>query len=96
MNVRLLVGNRPNAVVVPTEAVQLGPDGSYVYVVGEDKKAAMRGVTAGPSEAGMTLIESGVKAGEMIVTDGQYRLQPDSPVSMTPPKASGARPQKST
>ena len=98
VNVRLLVGDHPNAVVVPTEAVQLGPDGSFVYVVGADNKAAMRGVTAGPSEAGMTLIESGVKAGEMIVTDGQYRLQPDSPVSMKPPKsvgAGGAHPQKS-
>ena len=90
VNVRLLVGNRPNAVVVPSEAVQLGPEGSYVYVVGADSKAAMRTVTVGPSEAGMTLIDSGVKAGEMVVTDGQYRLQPDSPVTTIPPKSRGS------
>ena len=97
VNVRLLVGDRPNAVVVPTEAVQLGPEGSYVYVVGADNKAAMRTVTAGDSEAGMTLIESGVKKGDMVVTDGQYRLQPDSPVTTAAPKSkstSGTHQQK--
>ncbi len=90
VNVRLLVGDRPNAVVVPTEAVQLGPEGSYVYVVGADSKAVMRAVTSGASEAGMTLIESGVKVGEMVVTDGQYRLQPDSPVATAAPKSKSA------
>jgi len=81
VNVRLLVGERPSALVVPTEAVQLGPDGSYVYVVDEGNKAVMRAVTTGPSEAGLTLIETGLTLGEKVVTDGQYRLQPDSPVT---------------
>jgi len=81
VNVRLLVGERPSALVVPTEAVQLGPDGSYVYVVDESNKAVMRTVTTGPTEAGLTLIETGLTLGEKVVTDGQYRLQPDSPVT---------------
>jgi multidrug efflux system membrane fusion protein len=81
VNVRLKVGDRPDSVVVPTEAVQLGPDGSYVYVVGQDNKATMSPVKPGPSEGGFTLIESGVSAGEKVVTDGQYRLQPDSVVT---------------
>jgi len=54
-------------------------------------------VTAGDSEAGMTLIESGVKKGDMVVTDGQYRLQPDSPVTTAAPKSkstSGTHQQK--
>ena len=81
VNVRLKVGDRPGSVVVPSEAVQLGPDGSYVYVVGEDNKAMMRAVTPGATESGVTLIESGLSAGEKVVTDGQYRLQPDSLVT---------------
>ena len=90
VNVRLLVGDRPAAVVIPSEAVQLGPDGSYVYVVSAENKATMQAVTTGPSEAGLTLIESGIKAGDKVVTDGQYRLQPDSPVTTAPPKSGGS------
>lgn len=94
VNVRILVNNRPDSIVVPSEAVQLGPNGSYVYVVGADNKAQMRDVTAGASEAGLTLIESGVKAGEMVVTDGQYRLQPDSLVKTKSGDQTGLRHQK--
>ena len=86
VNVRLLVGTASKAIVVPTEAVQLGPDGSYVYVVSAENKAVMRAVTPGPTENGMTLIESGLNAGEKVVTDGQYRLQPDALVTTAPPK----------
>jgi membrane fusion protein, multidrug efflux system len=82
VNVRLLVATRPNAVVVPSEAVQLGPEGSYVYVVSMENKALMRAVTTGPTEAGKILIETGLKAGEKVVTDGQYRLQPDTLVTI--------------
>ncbi len=81
VNVRILVNEIPDSVVVPSEAVQLGPNGSYVYVVGADNKAQMRVVKPGATEAGMTRIESGLKAGEMVVTDGQYRLQPNSLVT---------------
>lgn len=81
VNVRLLVADLPDSVVVPSQAVQLGPDGSYVYVVGADNKASMRTVTTGATEGGMTLIKSGVKSGEMVVTDGQYRLQPGSDIT---------------
>ena len=94
VNVRILVSDRPDSVVVPSEAVQLGPDGSYVYVVGTDNKAQMRTVTAGATEAGLTLIQSGVKSGEMVVTDGQYRLQPDSLVTTKSAEHSGVHQHK--
>jgi len=81
VNVRLLVSDLPNSVVVPSQAIQLGPDGSYVYVVGGDNKALMRAVITGSTEDGMTLIKSGLKSGEIVVTDGQYRLQPGSDVT---------------
>jgi multidrug efflux system membrane fusion protein len=87
VNVRLLVGNRPNAVVVPLQAIQLGPDGSYVYVTDHEHKAKIRPVVTGPSEGGMTLIQSGLTNGEMVVTDGQYRLQPDSEMKFLPEKS---------
>ena len=80
VNVRLLVTKRADSLVVPTEAVQLGPEGSYVYVVGEGNTAEMRAVTVGGAEAGLSLIESGLKVDEKVVVDGQYRLQPNSPV----------------
>jgi len=89
VNVRLLAREVPGAIVVPAQAVQLGPEGSYVYVVSTDNKAVMRSVTTGSTEAGMTLIKDGLQVGEKVVTDGQYRLQPDSPVTTTPTKAGG-------
>ena len=81
VNVRLLLGTRPNAVAVPAEAVQIGPEGSYVYEVTPESTAHMQAVKTGPTEGGMTLIESGLAPGVPVVTDGQYRLQPGSKVS---------------
>ena len=87
VNVRLLVGDRLGAIVVPSEAVQLGPAGAYVYVIGEENKAMMRTVTTGPTEAGMTLITTGLTTGEKIVKDGQSRLQPGSTITTVPLKS---------
>jgi multidrug efflux system membrane fusion protein len=56
--------------------VQQGPNGSYVYVIGSDGTVQMRPVTVAQISQGQALIDSGLKAGENIVTDGQYRLQP--------------------
>ena len=86
VNVRLLVNHLPDSVVVPSQAVQLGPDGSYVYVVSPSNKAELRLVTTGPTEGGMTLIKSGLHSGDITVTDGQYRLQPGSTVTTTAAK----------
>ena len=68
-----------NAVAVPTEAIQTGQQGSYVYVV-EGGTAAVRQVTAGQATDGKTIVEKGLAAGETVVTDGQLRLTPGSPV----------------
>jgi multidrug efflux system membrane fusion protein len=57
-------------------AVQQGPSGSYVYVVGSDQKVALRTVHVAQISEGQALIDSGLKAGETVVVDGQYRLQP--------------------
>lgn len=81
VNIRLLLGIKKDAVSVPAEAVQIGPEGSYVFLIGEDETARMQSVKTGPTEGGMTLIESGLRGGEKIVTDGQYRLQPGSKIT---------------
>lgn len=82
VNVRLLLGTKKDAIAVPAEAVQIGPEGAYVYLIGEDETARMQAVKTGPTERGMTLIDGGLQGGEKIVTDGQYRLQPGSKITL--------------
>jgi membrane fusion protein, multidrug efflux system len=62
------------AVVVPSSAVQRGQSGSYVFVVGTDQEADLRNIRAGAEASGLTVVEQGLQAGEMVVTDGQVRL----------------------
>jgi multidrug efflux system membrane fusion protein len=73
-----------DAVVVPSQAVQTGQEGQYVYVVKGDK-AELRQVTAGISHEGMTVIEKGISAEEQVVTDGQMRLMPGASVVIRTP-----------
>jgi multidrug efflux system membrane fusion protein len=79
VNVRLLVRTEKNGIVVPTSAVQRGPDGSFIYVV-KDDTADKRDVTVALSEDGTSLISKGLNDGDRIITDGQYRLQPGSKI----------------
>ncbi|MFO0997245.1 MAG: efflux RND transporter periplasmic adaptor subunit [Alphaproteobacteria bacterium] len=80
VNVTLTLSTLANAVVVPTEAIQNGPSGPYVYVVKQDMTVEQRPVTAGVAHEGMTVIEKGLDGGEQVVTDGQLRLVPGSRV----------------
>jgi membrane fusion protein, multidrug efflux system len=83
VNVRLLLGMKSDAVTVPAQAVQRGPNGMYVYLLGSDNKAEMRSVTIGSTEDNWTLVESGLQGGDRVVVDGQYRLQPGATVEIT-------------
>lgn len=80
VNVRLLVETRKDALTVPAAALQLGPKGSYVYVIDQDNKAQMREVTSTQSEGGVALIDQGLSEGERVITDGQSRLTPGATV----------------
>jgi membrane fusion protein, multidrug efflux system len=82
IDVRLLVNTLPDAMAVATPAVQQGPQGAYVYVVKPDGTVEQRAVTLGQTGALTTVIASGVKPGEEIVTNGQSRLQPGSHVTV--------------
>jgi|GEM_PF-34680 len=77
----LTMGNRANAVVVPTNAVMTGQQGEFVYVVKQGKKVEPRKVTS--AAAGEeTVIEKGLAAGETVVIDGQLRLTPGAAVEI--------------
>jgi len=76
------------AVVVPTPAVQQGPQGPFVFVVKADSTVESRPVKIGRRLAREVVIEQGVKNGERVVTDGQLRLVPGTRVEVKPQKAS--------
>jgi membrane fusion protein, multidrug efflux system len=80
VNARLLLRTMPNGLTVAAGAVQQGPNGSYVYVIGPDESAQLRGVQVGQISDGQALITSGLNAGETVVVDGQYKLQPGTRV----------------
>jgi len=80
VTVRLHLAVKKNAVVVPYEAIQIGQQGNYIFVVTPDKKAELRNVTVGVKEDDHIIIEDGIKAGETVVTVGQMGLRPGASV----------------
>ena len=87
VDVVLTLITEPNRVVVPSQAVQTGQQGQYVYVIKDDMTAELRIVTPGRLYNDWTVIDKGVAAGEMIVTDGQLRLVPGVKVEIKNEKA---------
>jgi multidrug efflux system membrane fusion protein len=79
---RLLVSTVKNAVVVPDNAVQRGPNGLFAYVVTGDGKAEMRDLKVARIADGQALVEDGLAPGERIVTSGHYRVQPGAAVEI--------------
>ena len=73
---------RRHALAIPTPAVLLGQDSSYVYVVGANNIALARTVFTGPEVNGMTVIDRGLRDGELVVVDGQSRLNPGTRVTV--------------
>jgi multidrug efflux system membrane fusion protein len=82
LNVRLTLAMEKAAVVVPSQAVQTGQTGQYVYVVKEDMTAEMRPVKVGRAYGEESVISEGLKPGESVVTDGQLRLAPGARVEV--------------
>ena len=82
VNVNVTLTTDPHATVVPTIAVQSGQQGNFVYVIKDDKTVEMRPVTIARTHGDDSIVASGVKPGESIVTDGQLRLVPGSRVSI--------------
>jgi membrane fusion protein, multidrug efflux system len=80
VNATLVLREHPDAILVPSQAVQTGQQGSFVFVVQPDMKAAIRPIVIGDSIDNQTVVTSGLKAGETVVTDGQLRLIPGATV----------------
>jgi multidrug efflux system membrane fusion protein len=82
VQVTLTLSELTNAVAVPSQAVQTGQSGQFIYVVKPDQTAEERPVTTGIVYDGETVIKSGLQAGETVVTDGQLRLAPGVTVNV--------------
>jgi len=89
VRVTLRLGQRPNAVLVPNQAVQSGQDGTFVYIVKPDQRVEVRNVAAGQRLGEETVIEKGLEAGETVVTEGTLRLVPGSRVQVREPQRPG-------
>src|SRR5436190_418596 len=87
VNAWLLLDTRHNGLTVPAPAVQQGPQVPYLYVINADSTVAVRPVKVAQVSNGQALIDSGLSAGEQVVVDGQYKLQPGIHVTLLEGKA---------
>jgi len=85
INVALTLETQSNAVVVPSEAVQVGQEGQHVFVVKPDKRVEVRPVTIGSTAEGEAVIAKGLAAGEQVVREGQFLLGPESRIEIKDP-----------
>jgi multidrug efflux system membrane fusion protein len=88
VNIHLLLETQKGVTVVPSAAVQRGPQGDYVYVVKPDKTVEVRLVNVSVAQGNLSAIASGISPNDVVVTDGQDKLQQGSHVE---PHTQGAR-----
>lgn len=88
VNIVVRLATDRSAIVVPTSAVQMGPQGQYVYLVKPDKTVAVQPIEVARTAGEETVIKSGVNGGDVVVTDGQLRLVPGSHISIKTSAAS--------
>ena len=99
VNARLLLRTIVGAVVVPVTALRHGPNGDFVYIVGDDKTVTLRNVTRGEASVDFVAIATGLELGEQVVTEGGDRLKEgakvqtsvDRPAGVAAGAASGGR-----
>jgi len=90
VNVRLLLGSIPGAVLVPVTAPQMSAAGSYVYIVKPDSTAEQRTVSLGQRQGDLIVVEKGVAAGEKVVVNGQLGVTPNGKVVIQQPPVNQA------
>ncbi len=93
VNATLVLHTQPNAIVVPSQAVQNGQQGRFVFVIKTDNTVEMRPVVVNRTSGGQSIIDSGLKPGEQVVTDGQLRLVPGSRIEIKQSIAPASPPQ---
>lgn len=82
---RMLVETRKDAIVIPTVAIQHGPQGIYVYAVGQDKTAQMKPVTIALTTGEVAVIGKGLEGGEQLIVEGQNQVRPGGRVEPASP-----------
>ncbi len=93
VNVRLQLGDHTQALTVPAPVVQRSQAGTYAYVISGDGKAEMRPIEVLQIQDGKAVIAKGLKAGETVVVDGQYKIKPGLPVVAGPTAAAAGTPR---
>ena len=88
VNVRLLVDTMTGATLAPNAAIQLGASGNFVYLLKEDSTVSKRDILTGPGDGKVTVIASGLKAGDKVVIDGVDRLRDGATVKVVESPAS--------
>jgi multidrug efflux system membrane fusion protein len=97
VNIRLLLETRKNSTLIPSAAILRGPQGSYVFVVKPDKTVEVRPVSVTLTQNNVAVIASGVAAGDVVVVDGQDKLQAGTKVDPHAGSAAGGKsPQSAT
>lgn len=86
LNVSLVLDVQKDAVTVPAEAVQQGPEGPFLYVAKADDTAELRKVQVSATQQGVAVIGKGLASGEVVVVDGQLRLSPGAKIRRLEPK----------
>jgi multidrug efflux system membrane fusion protein len=84
VNVTLTLGVQANAIVVPSPAIQIGPNGPYVFVIKRDSTVELRLVRVDRAVNDKTVIAEGLVAGDRVVVDGQLRLSNGTRVNVQP------------
>ena len=85
VQVQVVIRTEPDALAAPSEAVQHGPAGTYVWLVSAQERAHRQPVQTGEIQGGITVITSGIKAGDRIVAAGQYGLTQGARITETNP-----------
>jgi membrane fusion protein, multidrug efflux system len=83
VNVRVLMDTLRQVVVVPTAAIQRGPNGTLVYVLRDDSTVTVRPVTVGQQDDAQSVVDAGLQAGERVVTTGFARLTEGTSVTVS-------------
>jgi multidrug efflux system membrane fusion protein len=94
VTIALTLTTEPNAIVVPSQTIQTGQEGQYVFVVKEDLTVESRPVVAGRTVNNETVIQKGLEVNERVVTDGQLRLYPGAKVEIKTSDSSKANNKK--
>jgi len=90
VNVRLVLGHDPHALVVPAAVIQRSQDGEFVWLIDANRKARNQPVKVRSIQDGVAVIEQGVRANDRVVVDGQYKLREGVVVAEVRPDAAGA------